>query len=61
MMIGGGAALSALAGAVLSAETGPYPLIIVMLVSCIISVLATLYVIRVENSLSADARIERPS
>ena len=61
MMIGGGAALSALAGAVLSAETGPYPLIIVMLVSCIISVLATLYVIRVESSLSADARIERSS
>jgi DHA1 family bicyclomycin/chloramphenicol resistance-like MFS transporter len=28
MMIGGGAALSALAGAILSAESGPYPLII---------------------------------
>jgi hypothetical protein len=46
MMIGGGAALSALAGAILSAETGPYPLIIVMLVSCIFSIFATLYVIR---------------
>jgi hypothetical protein len=31
-----GAALSALAGAILSAESGPYPLITVMLVSCII-------------------------
>ena len=57
MMIGGGAGLSALAGAVLSAETGPYPLIFVMLTSCILSVLATLYVIRVENSLDADAKI----
>ena len=56
-----GAARAALAGAILSAETGPYPLIIVMLVSCIFSVLATLYVIRVENSLSGDARIERSS
>ncbi|GAB5462339.1 multidrug effflux MFS transporter [Hoeflea alexandrii] len=61
MMIGGGAALSALAGAILSAETGPYPLIIVMLVSCIFSVFATLYVIRVENSLSDDAKITRVS
>lgn len=61
MMIGGGAALSALAGAVLSTETGPYPLTIVMLVSCILSVLATLYVIRVENSLSGDARIKKSS
>jgi len=60
MMIGGGAALSALAGAVLSAETGPYPLIYVMLVSCICSILATLYVIRVESSLSEDAKITNP-
>jgi MFS transporter, DHA1 family, multidrug resistance protein len=51
MMIGGGAALSALAGAILSVETGPYPLIGVMLGSCVVGVLATLYVIRVENSL----------
>jgi len=61
MMIGGGAALSALAGAILSAETGPYPLIIVMLVSCVLSVFATLYVIRVENSLADDAKIGRTS
>lgn len=52
MMIGGGAALSALAGAILSAESGPYPLITVMLVSCIIGILATLYVIKVERSLA---------
>ncbi|KJS18443.1 MAG: multidrug MFS transporter [Hoeflea sp. BRH_c9] len=56
MMIGGGAALSALAGAVLSVETGPYPLIIVMLVSCILSIFATLYVLKVERSLPATAR-----
>ena len=60
MMIGGGAALSALAGAVLTVESGPYPLIIVMLVSCICSVFATFYVIRVENSLAADAKIGQP-
>ncbi|MEM5491977.1 multidrug effflux MFS transporter [Hoeflea sp. AS16] len=61
MMIGGGAALSALAGAILSVETGPYPLVIVMLVSCIFSVFATLYVIRVENSLAEDAKIGQSS
>lgn len=59
MMIGGGAGLSALAGAILSVETGPYPLIIVMLASCIFSFFTTLYVIRVENSLDADAKIGR--
>jgi len=58
MMIGGGAGLSALSGAILSAETGPYPLIIVMLISSIFSVFATLYVIRVEAGLADDARIE---
>jgi DHA1 family bicyclomycin/chloramphenicol resistance-like MFS transporter len=56
MMIGGGAALSALAGAILSVETGPYPLIIVMLVSCVFSVFATLYVLRIERSLVAAER-----
>lgn len=59
MMIGGGAALSAIAGAILSIETGPYPLIIVMLVSCGLGILASLYVIRVERSLAPDARIEQ--
>ena len=59
MMIGGGAALSAIAGAILSVETGPYPLIVVMLVSCALGILATLYVIRVERSLAPDARIEQ--
>lgn len=58
MMIGGGAGLSALSGAILSVETGPYPLIIVMLISSIFSVFATLYVIRVEAGLAEDARIE---
>ena len=59
MMIGGGAGLSALCGAILSVESGPYPLIIIMLVCCCLSVLATLYVIHVERSLSADDRIEQ--
>jgi len=57
MMIGGGAALSALAGAVLSVETGPYPLIIVMLASCVLGILAALYVIRVERGLATEAKI----
>jgi DHA1 family bicyclomycin/chloramphenicol resistance-like MFS transporter len=60
MMIGGGAALSALSGAILSAETGPYPLILVMLVSCVTGVCATLYVIKVERSLApADKTVLR--
>jgi DHA1 family bicyclomycin/chloramphenicol resistance-like MFS transporter len=57
MMIGGGAALSALAGAILSAETGPYPLISVMLASCLLGICATLYVIKVERSLRLDGEI----
>ncbi|AKI00161.1 drug resistance transporter, Bcr/CflA subfamily [Hoeflea sp. IMCC20628] len=57
MMIGGGAGLSALAGAILSVETGPYPLIIVMLISSIFSVFATLYVLRIERGLADEARL----
>jgi len=55
MTIGGGAALSSLAGAILSAETGPYPLILIMLFSSLLGMVATLYVIRVEQSLAAAA------
>lgn len=58
MMIGGGAALSALAGAILSRDTGPYPLIAVMLASCCLGILATLYVIKVERSLANPAPTE---
>jgi DHA1 family bicyclomycin/chloramphenicol resistance-like MFS transporter len=44
--IGGGAALSALAGAVLSQGSGPTPLIFLMLASSALSVLCILWVMR---------------
>ena len=46
MMIGGGAGLSALAGALLSRESGAAPLLMLMTVSALMSVISTLYVIR---------------
>ena len=46
MMIGGGAALSALAGAILTVDTGAWPLLALMLASACLSVMSTLYVIR---------------
>lgn len=46
MMIGGGACLSALAGAILSTETGAWPLLALMTASAGCSVLAASYVIR---------------
>ena len=46
IMIGGGAALSALAGAVLSPGSGPYPLLYLMLATSLASVVSILYVIR---------------
>ncbi|MEM8572232.1 MAG: multidrug effflux MFS transporter [Pseudomonadota bacterium] len=42
MMIGGGAALSAISGALLGPETGPWPLLVIMLLSAILSVVCTL-------------------
>lgn len=47
LQIGGGAALSVIAGAVLSPETGPFPLIWVMLASSTLAIVASLYVIYV--------------
>lgn len=44
MMIGGGAILSALAGALLTRETGGWPLVAIMLVSSLGAVLATVMV-----------------
>jgi DHA1 family bicyclomycin/chloramphenicol resistance-like MFS transporter len=49
LMIGGGAALSALSGALLGPGTGPYPLLYVMLASSSLSVLAVAYVLYVEK------------
>ena len=49
LQIGGGAALSVLAGTVLSPTTGPYPLLILMGLSSLAAVLATLYVMHVDR------------
>jgi len=46
IMIGGGAALSALAGAMLHPGTGPYPLLWIMFTSSAFGVLAIVYVVR---------------
>ena len=47
LQIGVGAALSVLGGALLSPESGPYPLLILMLLSSFFGVVAALYVIQV--------------
>ena len=46
-MIGGGAALSVVAGALLGPGTGAWPLIWMMLASSALGIVATLYVMRV--------------
>lgn len=51
--IGGGAALSVLAGAFLSPTTGPWPLLWVMFVSSFFAILATLYVMMVARKAGA--------
>ncbi|WP_193142562.1 multidrug effflux MFS transporter [Meridianimarinicoccus sp. MJW13] len=53
MMIGGGAALSALAAAVLVPGRGAYPLIWMMFVTSVLSVLSILYVIRRARQVGA--------
>ncbi len=54
MMIGGGAALSALAGTILTEGSGAAPLMWMMLVTSILSVVAILLVIRREAQLAAN-------
>jgi DHA1 family bicyclomycin/chloramphenicol resistance-like MFS transporter len=49
MQIGGGAALSVVAAALLSPETGPYPLLWVMFLSSTAAVLSTVYVMHVSR------------
>ena len=55
LMIGGGAVLAALVGALLGPETGPWPLVILMIVASGASVLSTLYVIRRAGLVGAEA------
>ena len=50
-MLGGGAALSALAGALLSVETGAWPLLILMLITSVLGIAAILLVIWRERQL----------
>ncbi|NVO23400.1 multidrug effflux MFS transporter [Donghicola sp. C2-DW-16] len=51
IMIGGGAALSALAGSMLSLETGATPLLLIMLLSALAAIGAVLYIYRRERHL----------
>ena len=52
LMIGGGAALSAIAGATLSAETGAFPLLWIMLATALLAVAAILLTMRRERRLA---------
>ncbi|MCK4711283.1 MAG: MFS transporter, partial [Marinosulfonomonas sp.] len=49
ILIGGGAALSALSGAMLTKETGAMPLLLIMFASSVMAVISILYVIRRER------------
>ncbi|WP_340108362.1 Bcr/CflA family efflux MFS transporter [Pikeienuella sp. HZG-20] len=53
MMIGGGAAVSAVAGAILSPESGASPLLMLMFATAVLSALTSLYVIRRSKSVAA--------
>ncbi|MDA4844337.1 multidrug effflux MFS transporter [Hoeflea poritis] len=55
LMIGGGAALSVLSGSMLSPQTGPYPLLYIMLISSIAGVVTALYVIYVARKVALEA------
>jgi len=55
LMIGGGAGLSVLSGAVLGPETGPYPLLFLMLASAIAGGGMALYVIYVARKVAREA------
>ncbi|MEO9782591.1 MAG: multidrug effflux MFS transporter [Sedimentitalea sp.] len=51
IMLGGGAALSALAGALLTPETGAFPLLWMMLITAILSILSIILVIMRQRKL----------
>ncbi|WP_419912926.1 multidrug effflux MFS transporter [Hoeflea sp.] len=56
LMIGGGAALSVLSGSMLNPQTGPYPLLYIMLISAAAGVVTALYVIHVARQVALEAR-----
>jgi DHA1 family bicyclomycin/chloramphenicol resistance-like MFS transporter len=53
LMIGGGAALSAFAGSLLSVETGALPLVAVMLGAALLTLVSALWVTRIEAEVAA--------
>ncbi len=54
IMIGGGAALSALAGALLTGENGAFPLIYIMLITSVLAVASIVYTIRRERQVTGN-------
>jgi len=50
IMLGGGASLAALTGAVLTPENGPYPLLYLMILTSVLAVATTIYILRVERA-----------
>jgi DHA1 family bicyclomycin/chloramphenicol resistance-like MFS transporter len=54
LQLGGGAALSVIAGYTISADNGALPLSVVMLISVLCASLGTLYVMRVERQLKSE-------
>jgi len=54
MMIGGGAAISAITGLLMGPETGAYPLLLMMLASSALSILGALYVIKVASQVESE-------
>jgi len=50
IMISGGAALSALSGAILSPTSGPFPLIWLIIATAVLAVVTILYIMKVERS-----------
>jgi DHA1 family bicyclomycin/chloramphenicol resistance-like MFS transporter len=60
IMIGGGAGLSALAGALLVPGSGVYPLLVIMLASSTASILATGYVFHVNRIAGELGEVEEP-
>ena len=55
MMIGGGAMLATLTGYLLDIWLSPVPLLVVMLISAILSILTTFYVIHVARQVARQA------
>ena len=60
LMIGGGAAISAVTGTLLSPETGAWPLLLMMLASSILSVVVAYYVIHVARQVAREAAADAP-